>query len=124
MQKLIEDSSKQTIPFTVPAGTRIQVFLNKDIMLTANDTIAEIVNPSEGEGKPKRDDIIDIKDNDNLYGTVKHEFKNDSKNSNIIGENFNNNTNITPKEDPAEDSSSGGGDDGGGEEKDDDEKDE
>lgn len=127
MQKLIEDSSKQTIPFTVPAGTRIQVFLNKDIMLTANDTIAEIVKSSgsegDGEGKPKRDDIINVDDN-NIYKPVKHEFKNDSKNSNIIGENFNNNTNIAPKEDPAEDSSSGGGDDSGGEEKDDEEKDE
>ena len=43
MQKLIEDSSKQTIPFTVPSGTRIQVFLNKDIMLRINDEMDEIL---------------------------------------------------------------------------------
>ncbi len=43
MQKLIEDSAKQTIPFTVPSGTRIQVFLNKDIMLRINDEMEEIL---------------------------------------------------------------------------------
>ena len=43
MQKLIEDSAKQTIPFTVPSGTRIQVFLNKDIMLRINDDMEDIL---------------------------------------------------------------------------------
>lgn len=46
MQKLIEDSSKQQIPFTVPSGTRIQVFLNKDIMLRIDDGIKDYL---EGE---------------------------------------------------------------------------
>ncbi len=41
MQKLIEDSSKQQIPFTVPSGTRIQVFLNQDIMLRIDEKIGE-----------------------------------------------------------------------------------
>ena len=44
MQKLIEDSAKQKIPFTVPSGTRIQVFLNNDIMLRTTDGIDELIN--------------------------------------------------------------------------------
>lgn len=50
MQKLIEDSSKQQIPFTVPSGTRIQVFLNKDIMLRIDDGIKDYL--AEGEKEP------------------------------------------------------------------------
>lgn len=47
MQKLIEDSSKQQIPFTVPSGTRIQVFLNKDIMLRIDDGIDDYLGDGE-----------------------------------------------------------------------------
>ena len=43
MQKLIEDSVKQRIPFTVPSGTRIQVFLNKDIMLRITDDMNDLI---------------------------------------------------------------------------------
>ena len=39
IHKLIEDSAKQQIPFTVPAGTRIQVYLTKDIMLRVNESL-------------------------------------------------------------------------------------
>lgn len=49
MQKLIEDSSKQQIPFTVPSGTRIQVFLNKDIMLRIDDGIEDYLGGGEKE---------------------------------------------------------------------------
>ncbi|MCR5506750.1 MAG: TrbI/VirB10 family protein [bacterium] len=43
MQKLIEDSAKQKIPFTVPSGTRIQVFLNKDIMLRITEDMEDLM---------------------------------------------------------------------------------
>ena len=49
MQKLIEDSVKQQIPFTVPAGTRIQVFLNQDIMLRVNEEMDELLEESNKE---------------------------------------------------------------------------
>lgn len=49
MQKLIEDSAKQTIPFTVPSGTRIQVFLNKDIMLRIDNDMDSIIGEGDGE---------------------------------------------------------------------------
>lgn len=49
MQKLIEDSAKQKIPFTVPSGTRIQVFLNNDIMLRTTDGIDELIDGGNGE---------------------------------------------------------------------------
>lgn len=53
MQKLIEDSAKQQIPFTVPSGTRIQVFLNQDIMLRIDDEMEGLIdeaNENEFEG--------------------------------------------------------------------------
>lgn len=37
MQKLIEQSAKTSIPFTVPAGTRIMIFLDKDVMLRIDE---------------------------------------------------------------------------------------
>ena len=43
MQKLIEDSAKQKIPFTVPSGTRIQVFLNRDIMLRITEDMEDLM---------------------------------------------------------------------------------
>lgn len=50
MQKLIEDSAKQTIPFTVPSGTRIQVFLNKDIMLRIDNDLDDILTDDSETG--------------------------------------------------------------------------
>lgn len=50
MQKLIEDSAKQTIPFTVPSGTRIQVFLNQDIMLRIDNDMDIILQEGDEEG--------------------------------------------------------------------------
>ena len=47
MQKLIEDSTKQKIPFTVPSGTRIQVFLNQDIMLRITEDMDELLGEED-----------------------------------------------------------------------------
>jgi type IV secretory pathway VirB10-like protein len=44
MQKMAQESAKQRIPFTVPAGTRIQVYLKSDVMLkigTKEEMLAE-----------------------------------------------------------------------------------
>lgn len=49
MQKLIEDSAKQQIPFTVPSGTRIQVFLNNDVMLRINDELDDLIGDGAEE---------------------------------------------------------------------------
>ncbi|MBR1544976.1 MAG: TrbI/VirB10 family protein, partial [Alphaproteobacteria bacterium] len=55
MQKLIEDSAKQKIPFTVPSGTRIQVFLNQDIMLRITEDMDELIE--EGSGLEYQDGV-------------------------------------------------------------------
>ncbi len=49
MEKIIDESSKQNVPFTVPSGTRIQVFLNKDIMLRINDQMEDVLNDANYE---------------------------------------------------------------------------
>ena len=46
MQKLIEQSAKTSIPFTVPAGTRIMIFLDKDIMLRIDENMDEAIGDS------------------------------------------------------------------------------
>ena len=52
MQKLIEDSAKQQIPFTVPSGTRIQIYLRKDIMLRIVDEgMDDIINGANPDSK-------------------------------------------------------------------------
>ncbi len=51
MQKLIEDSAKQKIPFTVPSGTRIQIYLRKDIMLRIVDEgMDDIIKDANPDG--------------------------------------------------------------------------
>ncbi|MDR1009007.1 MAG: TrbI/VirB10 family protein [Rickettsiales bacterium] len=42
--KLMEESLRQRIPFTVPAGTRIQIYLNTDIMLKIDDEMDDLLN--------------------------------------------------------------------------------
>ena len=49
MQKLVEDSSKQKIPFTIPSGTRIQIFLDKDVMLRIADDMNEVLEDDSEE---------------------------------------------------------------------------
>ena len=53
MQKLIEDSAKQQIPFTVPSGTRIQVFLNNDVMLRVDDGIDDLIGEESEDSANK-----------------------------------------------------------------------
>ena len=43
MQKLMEQSAQQSIPFTVAAGTRIMVFLDQDVMLRIEDNMDDIL---------------------------------------------------------------------------------
>ena len=42
-QKLVTESLKQNIPFTVPAGTRINVFLGKDVMLRIDEEMNDMI---------------------------------------------------------------------------------
>ncbi|MDR0367228.1 MAG: hypothetical protein LBH41_01485 [Rickettsiales bacterium] len=43
-QKMIEESLRQRVPFTVPTGTRMQVYLNNDIMLRIDEDMSEMLN--------------------------------------------------------------------------------
>ncbi|MDR1477128.1 MAG: hypothetical protein LBI17_03300 [Rickettsiales bacterium] len=47
-QKLMQEQAKTSIPFTVPAGTRINVFLNKDIMLRIDEEMNEMLGTGPG----------------------------------------------------------------------------
>jgi type IV secretory pathway VirB10-like protein len=49
MQKMAQESAKQRIPFTVPAGTRIQVFLNSDVMLKIGSKADMLAEQEAGE---------------------------------------------------------------------------
>ena len=46
MQKLIKKKKKNKIPFTVPAGTRIMIFLDQDIMLRIDEEMQDILSNS------------------------------------------------------------------------------
>jgi hypothetical protein len=48
-QKLIEETMQQQIPFTVPTGTRIMVFLNEDIMLRIDDDMEDMLGDRQYE---------------------------------------------------------------------------
>ena len=51
MQKLIEQSAKNKIPFTVPAGTRIMIFLDQDIMLRIDEEMQDILENSNTDSQ-------------------------------------------------------------------------
>ncbi|MBD5398178.1 hypothetical protein HDR60_01570 [bacterium] len=47
MQKLMEQSAQQSIPFTVAAGTRIMVFLDQDVMLRIDEDMNDLFGDSQ-----------------------------------------------------------------------------
>ncbi|MDR3126151.1 MAG: TrbI/VirB10 family protein [Rickettsiales bacterium] len=49
MQKMAQESAKQRIPFTVPAGTRIQVYLHSDVMLKIGSKDEMVTGAAEAE---------------------------------------------------------------------------
>ncbi|MBD5405842.1 TrbI/VirB10 family protein [bacterium] len=44
MQKLMEQSAQQSIPFTVAAGTRIMIFLDQDVMLRIDEDMSGLID--------------------------------------------------------------------------------
>jgi type IV secretory pathway VirB10-like protein len=49
--KLLEESMKTSIPFTVPAGTRITVFLNRDVMLRIDEEMNDMIDAANPDYK-------------------------------------------------------------------------
>lgn len=47
MQKMIEQSSETSIPFTIAAGTRVMIFLNTDIMLRIDENMNDMIGREE-----------------------------------------------------------------------------
>ncbi len=114
MNKLIEDSASQMIPFTVPAGTRIQVFLHKDIMLRATEEVKELLEKEGGEEKDKNNPV-------GFTGSGV-----DKENNSVINKDtFTTRTNnVDPKKDEPKQESDGDEDEGGEEDSKSDSKDE
>ncbi len=116
MNKLIEDSANQMIPFTVPAGTRIQVFLHKDIMLRPMEgALSDIL----GDDAPKEEGNSE----GNTVEPVGFNGKSDGINGAVINnETFTRGSGLTPKSDPepaaesADEDEGGEEDDSGGDE--------
>ncbi|MGN0929241.1 MAG: TrbI/VirB10 family protein [Alphaproteobacteria bacterium] len=47
MQKLMEQSARQSIPFTVAAGTRIMIFLDQDVMLRIDEDMNDLFGDTQ-----------------------------------------------------------------------------